>query len=110
MASVLHQRLMTSTFLIASMVVGSPALAQSTNNAPTSPPAGTVDQTTGARQTSDIGDTNCPPGTTPGTANCPSTGGGDIVVTGSRIASPALTSPSPSRCLRSEHHRACAKA
>ncbi|WP_260597649.1 TonB-dependent receptor domain-containing protein [Sphingomonas endolithica] len=80
MAATIRRRLMASTFLIGGALVASPLLAQSTNNAPSTPPAGTTDQTTGERETSDIGDT------------APNE---DVVVTGSRIASRALISASP---------------
>ena len=66
---------------MAAATVAAPALAQTADNAPRDCPAGTVDPATGECKTSDIGDTAGP--------------GTDIVVTGSRIASPALVSASP---------------
>jgi outer membrane receptor protein involved in Fe transport len=80
MAAIFRGRLLASTFLIGGVLIAAPVVAQSTNNTPTTPPAGTTDPTTGERATSDVGDV------------APEQ---DIVVTGSRIASPALISASP---------------
>ncbi|QQV76376.1 TonB-dependent receptor [Sphingomonas aliaeris] len=80
MAAILRGRLLASSFLIGGVLIAAPVVAQSTNNTPTTPPAGTTDPTTGERATSDVGDV------------APEQ---DIVVTGSRIASPALISASP---------------
>lgn len=80
MTSIFRRRLLTSTLLAAAALAAAPAYAQTTNNAPSAPPAGTQDPVTGERQTSDVGD--------PAPV-------GDVVVTGSRISSPALTSTSP---------------
>ena len=77
MKAITRKHLLASTFLLAA--VAGPAFAQTAENTPGVPPVGTTDPATGERKTSDIGDE----------------GATDVVVTGSRIASPALTSPSP---------------
>lgn len=78
MRATIRQRLLASTFLLVA-AAATPVAAQTADTAPAIPPAGTTDPATGERETSDVGDT----------------GGTDIVVTGSRIASPTLTSNSP---------------
>lgn len=90
MTTVLRQRLLTSTMLLAAALAATPSLAQTADNQPQTPPPGTQDPATGERLTSDIGDQQP---------------GGDIVVTGSRIASPALTSNSPLQVIDAQNIR-----
>ena len=90
MRTELRQRLLTSTMLFAAVLAAMPSLAQTADNQPTTPPPGTQDPATGQRLTSDIGDEQP---------------AGDIVVTGSRIASPALTSNSPLQVIDAQNIR-----
>lgn len=90
MTTVLRQRLLTSTMLLAAALAATPSLAQTADNQPQTPPPGTQDPATGERLTSDVGDQQP---------------GGDIVVTGSRIASPALTSNSPLQVIDAQNIR-----
>ena len=80
MKPIFRQRLLASSLLVASATISIPAFAQSTTNVP-QPCPGEVDPATGACQATEVGET--------------APAGGDIIVTGSRIASPALTSTSP---------------
>ena len=81
MNTTFRRRMLASTLLFGASLIAMPALAQSGNTTSQTPTPGTADAATGTQQTSDIGDQAAP--------------GQDIVVTGSRIASSTLTSPSP---------------
>ncbi|MBA3669850.1 MAG: TonB-dependent receptor [Sphingomonas sp.] len=108
-----RQRLLTTTLLVGASLIATPAFAQATATPPECPP-GTVPGVAGACNPADTaqGSGTQPETTTPveGTTTVPSTSAtgepvqsaGDIVITGSRIPQPNLTSASPITVLTSQ--------
>lgn len=108
-----RQRLLTTTLLVGASALATPAFAQTTTAPPECPP-GTVPGTSGACQPADTasGAGSQPETTTPveGQTTVPSTSATgeptrsaqDIVITGTRIPSPNLTSASPVTVLSSQ--------
>lgn len=109
-----RQRLLTTTLLVGAGMFATPALAQATSATPPECPPGTVPGGSGACQAADTaqGTGTQPETTTPieGTTVVPSTSASgepvksaqDIVITGTRIPQPNLTSASPVTVLSSQ--------
>src|SRR5438045_1765210 len=109
-----RQRLLTTTLLVGASMIATPALAQTTSATPPECPPGTVPGTAGACNPADTSQgTGTQPETTApieGTTTVPSTSATgepvrsaqDIVITGTRIPQPNLTSASPVTVLSSQ--------
>lgn len=81
--NVMRKRLLASTTIAGAVLVASPAFAQATQEAPIAPAA------------SNPAPSTPPPVSADGAQTADTSGGGDIVVTGSRIPHPELESASP---------------
>jgi hypothetical protein len=89
-----RSRLLASTLFVGAGLISSPTLAQDMGSQPAAPADTAADAQPGAAAPADA--------QVPAAAAAPARGSGDIVITGSRIPQPNLTSASPVTVLSSQ--------